>query len=101
VALTPKMKDRDMDAIQDKKLMQHLANLEKVNTSPPTASPGTGVGALSNTLAALPLGRTTRTTSGSRKRTLRKPRPRKMVRQHARIPRIRSRGWLMSLHCDR
>lgn len=31
VALTPKMKDRDMDAIQDKKLMQHLANLEKDN----------------------------------------------------------------------
>lgn len=31
MALTPKMKDRDMDAIQDKKLMQHLANLEKDN----------------------------------------------------------------------
>jgi hypothetical protein len=35
VALTPKMKDRDMDAIQDKKLMQHLANLEKVTPPRP------------------------------------------------------------------
>jgi hypothetical protein len=29
--MTPRMKDRDMDAIQDKKLLQHLANLEKVS----------------------------------------------------------------------